>query len=138
MTPLFHDSFFNTPDALSELLMRLHDGLTAAGIPDELVYHAELTAEELAADIITNAYPERTPDSLTLDIIPHDGSLMMTLSYGGVHYDPLTRMQPVDLVSGIAGRKTKGLGLYLVRSAGDYMFYDRVQDRNVITLQLKK
>jgi anti-sigma regulatory factor (Ser/Thr protein kinase) len=62
---------------------------------------------------------------------------VLTLRDNGLAFDPLARAAP-NLDLEIADRDVGGLGIHLVRALADECRYARVDDCNVLTIQLNR
>jgi anti-sigma regulatory factor (Ser/Thr protein kinase) len=62
-----------------------------------------------------------------------DGMLAMRFEDSGVAFNPLERPEP-DITVAIEDRAIGGLGIFLTRKWMDEMAYDRILDRNVLTI----
>lgn len=135
MQTLYTHTFDNTPNALAEFLTALPVSISCIG--KETASHLELVTEEICGDLITRGYSVHGDNPISFSAADNNGALMVTITYSGTDYDPIASAPPADLLSGIAERRTKGLGLRMAKSLTDYMFHERIADKNCITFQLK-
>lgn len=134
MNPFFQTLTPGTPAGISTLVLALRDTLTALGFTPRQCYSAELVTEELGADIIKNTQTAE----LSLTVSGNNEQILFIVRYGGCNYDPIKNAAPVDLLSGLGDRRSRGVGIRLVRAAAEYTLHDYIEGINVLTLALKK
>ncbi|MDR2051052.1 MAG: ATP-binding protein [Deltaproteobacteria bacterium] len=121
---------FTSLEQLPELLDLVDENAKNAGLPDSLVFRAQVVLEELFVNIFKHAYQGGEGRAeVTLDAAA-DG-LFLRLEDWGPPFNPLTANLP-DLQNrfelGIPG----GAGLLLVRNMGENPRYSREDGRNIL------
>ena len=87
--------------------------------------------DELVSNIVR--YSSATTFDLGVEIVESPHGVRLKFSDDGVPYDPLSRPPP-DVSMPLEKRPQGGLGIMVVRSLADSVDYERVGDRNVLTV----
>jgi anti-sigma regulatory factor (Ser/Thr protein kinase) len=95
----------------------------------------DVSVEELFVNIASYAYPEGGGWA-EIRVQVDGGTATVTLTDGGIPYDPLARPDP-DVTLSAEERGIGGLGVYMVKKQMDEVAYERRDDRNVITIRKK-
>jgi len=111
--------------------------LAARRVADGRIADAELIAEELLTNIIRAASEAGGKSWVSLTLVLTPIEIALTLRDNGPEFDPLARATP-GLDAEIADRDVGGLGIHLVRELADECRYARVDDCNVVTIQLNR
>jgi len=110
------------------------DGLN---VPVELNMPINLALEEVVSNVMLYAYPGRTDGKVFVEfneVINENGKqLIFTVSDSGVPFDP-TQKEEADITLSAEEREIGGLGIHLVRQLMDDIRYNRVDDKNYLTL----
>ena len=125
-----------------------------AGFDMVTTMQMNLAIEEAVVNVMNYAYPGATgnvdieaviqsgpaPDSVPGTVIgsvpggfPARGILTLTISDGGVPFDPTAKAE-VDTTLSAEERNIGGLGIHLIRKIMDAISYERTNDRNILTL----
>ncbi len=89
--------------------------------------------EELFVNIASYAYPEgKGWAEIRVDV--EKGEALVTLTDGGVPYDPLKKPDP-DVTLSSEERKIGGLGIYMTKKLMDTVEYEYREGKNVLTLK---
>ena len=92
-----------------------------------------LAAEEIIANIVGHAYIQENNGTFTIKIEVNDGNAIIIFEDYGVPFDPLEK-QPPDVHLPLEEREIGGLGIFLVKNLMDKVIYNRIDDKNVLTL----
>ena len=95
-----------------------------------------LAVEEAVVNVIKYAYPSGRHGSIHVAFMTDGRQLKITITDTGVSFDPTT-IAKVDTSLSAKERKIGGLGIFLVREIMDSINYERVDDRNILTLTKK-
>ena len=95
-----------------------------------------LALEEVVSNIILYAYPSKMGDKILIGLSMVDHMLVVTISDNGLEFDP-TKMDDADITLSAEERNIGGLGIFIVRKIMDEMNYERIENRNVLTLKKK-
>ena len=105
--------------------------LTLIGIPEELNMPMNLALEEIVSNVMLYAYPGKSGQVLVE--CTKEGRLIFTITDSGIAFDP-TQKEEVDTTLSAEEREIGGLGIHLVRQIMDEVVYERIDDKNVLTL----
>lgn len=112
-----------------KLLGLLLDG----GVPREVVDDMILVSEEVFVNAATHGGSGDDP-RMEIHVEVENGLLTLRFEDEGRAFDPLSHPAP-DLDPLDGERSIGGLGVYLVQQLTDRMTYERVRDRNQLTLE---
>jgi serine/threonine-protein kinase RsbW len=113
--------------------------LEAEGVSTRALYHAELAFEELVTNIIRHGFGFRDRGVHPIDVNAsvHGEEIVLTVEDSAPPFDPSQAPEP-DLPTCIDDARSGGLGLRLVRMAAKRMDYERVGDRNRVTVAIPR
>lgn len=117
----------------------LPEWLDALQLPEELTMPINLALEEAVTNVMLYAYPGRSGQLMveysqtptTNDKRPT--TITFTISDSGIPFDPTAR-EEVDTSLSAEERPIGGLGIHLVRQIMDEVRYQRIDDKNILTL----
>lgn len=118
---------------LSEFVEEIGNELSLA--PD-VVFNLNLVLEEAVVNIINYAYPKEDHQSIYLSATLHEGSIILVLTDTGVEFDP-TMAPEADITLSAEERPIGGLGIFLIRQIMNEVRYDRIDGKNVLTMEKK-
>ena len=114
----------------------LAEWIEALGIPEELNMPVNLALEEAVTNVMLYAYPGKS-GQVFVEFVRYPEKeaekIIFTISDAGIPFDP-TRQPPVDTSLSAEERAIGGLGIHLVNQLMDEVKYERVEDKNVLTL----
>jgi len=119
-----------------------------SGLSAEKLYKIQLAIEEAVVNICQYAYleeaavnlvnyPYRSPGHLVIRARQEGDSFALDVIDEGLAFNPLS-VAPPDLDARPQEPSLKGIGIHLIRQVTDEVRYSRIQDRNVLTLVMKK
>lgn len=111
----------------------LAEWIEGLGIPDELNMPINLALEEIVSNVMLYAYPGTHGQVIVEYIKVNDERILFTISDTGIAFDP-TKKEEVDTTLSAEERPIGGLGIHLVRQLMDEVRYERIDDKNVLTL----
>lgn len=124
---------------LSEI-SRLNDFIENIGnefsLTPDVVFNLNLVLEEAVVNIINYAYPKEEHEKIYLSAKMQDGSIIIVLSDTGKEFDP-TMAPEADVTLSADDRPIGGLGIFLIRQIMNEVKYERIDGRNVLTLEKK-
>ena len=118
---------------LSEFVEEIGNELSLA--PD-VVFNLNLVLEEAVVNIINYAYPKEEHQSIYLSATLHAGSIILVLTDTGVEFDP-TMAPEADITLSAEERPIGGLGIFLIRQIMNEVRYDRIDGKNILTMEKK-
>ena len=99
-----------------------------------MLNNLQLVLEEAVSNVIFYAYPEGTQAHITLTAESDGHELTFTLSDQGQEFDP-TQKPDVDIDVHPAEREIGGLGIFIVKNIMNHVTYQRLEDRNLLTMK---
>ena len=115
----------------------LSEWMETIGIPEELNMPMNLALEEIVSNVMLYAYPGKSGQVLVegtrYKVQGTKELLVFTITDSGIAFDP-TQKEEVDTTLSAEEREIGGLGIHLVRQIMDEVHYERVDDKNVLTL----
>ncbi len=103
-------------------------------LPAEARSDLRLLAEEACTNVVLHAYPEREPGDLTLELSFADGIATVHLEDDGVPFGP-DDAPPAELGGDWQQRPEGGVGWHLIKNMSDELAYERLGERNRLTLR---
>ena len=124
---------------LSEI-SKLNDFIEDIGnefsLTPDVVFNLTLVLEEAVVNVINYAYPKEDHESIYLSAKMQDGSIIFVLSDSGKEFDP-TMAPEADVTLSAEDRQIGGLGIFLIRQIMNEVRYERIDGKNVLTLEKK-
>jgi len=119
-----------------------------AGLPAKVIPRIQLAVEEAVANICHYAYleeaainlvnyPYHEPGSFVVRVRSEERTFEVDLIDQGLAFNPLS-VAPLDPKSLLEHPELKGLGIHLIRQITDEVRYNRVADKNILTLVMKR
>ena len=121
----------------------LAEWIDSLGIPEELNMPVNLALEEAVSNVMLYAYPDVKNGQVLVEFVrsqvageqAHE-QIIFTITDSGIPFDP-TQQPPADTSLSVEERAIGGLGIHLVMQLMDEVKYERVEDKNVLTLVKK-
>ncbi len=128
-------SQFVTQENYKTFYTWLHDACREWNINDNLTNKLDMCAEEIFANVAFYAYPEKNGIiDVTLD--KSGNNIVFEFKDSGIAYNPLEKPDP-DITLPPEERPLGGLGIFMVKSMADNIYYKRENDKNILTLVFK-
>ena len=102
----------------------------------DVVFNLNLVLEEAVVNIINYAYPKEEHQSIYLSARMHEGSIVFVLTDTGKEFDP-TAAPEADITLSAEDRQLGGLGIFLIRQIMNEVKYERIEGKNILTLEKK-
>ena len=104
----------------------------AVGFEEKKINQIQLAAEEVLANVINYAYPDKSGE-VEINLTPEPSKqLEIEISDSGIAFNPLDLPEP-DISAPMEKRQIGGLGVYLLRKLMDEVRYKREGERNILT-----
>ena len=100
----------------------------------EVAFNLNLVLEEAVVNIINYAYPKEEHERIYLSAKLNEGSIVLVLTDTGKEFD-LTMAPDVDITLSADEREIGGLGIFLIRQIMNEVKYERIEGKNVLTLE---
>ena len=121
-------------------ISRLYDFIEEIGnefsLTPDVIFNLNLVLEEAVVNIINYAYPKEEHQSIYLSASLHEGSVIFVLTDTGKEFDP-TMVPDADITMSAEERQIGGLGIFLIRQIMNEVKYERIEGKNVLTLEKK-
>lgn len=121
-------------------ISRLNEFIDETGkelsLSPDIVFNLNLVLEEAVVNIINYAYPKEEPHDIFLSVKLHGESIVFILTDTGKEFDP-TSAPEADISLSAEDRDIGGLGIFLIRQIMNEVRYERVDGKNVLTLEKK-
>ena len=121
-------------------ISRLYEFVEEVGndfeLSPDIVFNLNLVLEEAVVNIINYAYPKEEHESSYLSARLHEGSIVLVLTDTGKEFDP-TAAPEADVTLSADDRQIGGLGIFLIRQIMNEVKYERIEGKNVLTLEKK-
>ena len=118
---------------LNQFIEEIGDEFSLA--PD-LVFNLTLVMEEAVVNVINYAYPKEDHEKIYVSARLHKGSIIMVIADNGKEFDP-TLAPEADITLSAEERPIGGLGIFLIRNIMNEVKYERIEGRNILTLEKK-
>ncbi len=103
--------------------------------PPDLVFKLNLVLEELGVNIVN--YSGATGD-IEISLVSDEESVTVEISDDGRPFNPLLDQETPDISAPLGNRPIGGLGIHLVRSMMDEMWYSREDGKNKLAMTKRK
>ena len=121
-------------------ISRLYDFVEELGnefsLSPDVTFNLNLVLEEAVVNIINYAYPNEEHESIYLSARLHEGSIVLVLTDTGKEFDP-TMVPDADISLSAEDRQIGGLGIFLIRQIMNEVKYERIEGKNILTLEKK-
>ena len=102
----------------------------------DVVFNLNLVLEEAVVNVINYAYPKEEHQFIYLSATLHEATIVLILTDTGKEFDP-TMAPDVDITLSADEREIGGLGIFLIRQIMNEVKYERIDGKNVLTLEKK-
>lgn len=127
----------NQKEEISRLETFLQEVSTAYSIDETMAFQINLALDEALANSVGYAYPEGTDGIVILEADKADDSVVFRLIDEGQPFDPTAQDNDVDITLSAEERPIGGLGIFLIYQMMDEVSYERIENRNVLTMHKK-
>jgi serine/threonine-protein kinase RsbW len=133
------EKFIILANEISEI-SRLNEFIDEIGdefsLTPDVIFNLNLVLEEAVVNIINYAYPKEDHENIYLSAKMQDGSVIFVLTDTGKEFDP-TMVPEADVTLSADDRQIGGLGIFLIRQIMNEVKYERIEGKNVLTLEKK-
>lgn len=99
----------------------------------DVTFNLNLVLEEAISNIILYAYPKEESQTLTIVAKTQDNNLIFVITDSGKEFDP-TQIPDADITLSAEERQIGGLGIFLIRQIMNNVEYQRIDNKNILTL----
>ena len=121
---------------ISRLAAFIEEVGEAFALTPDVVFNLNLVLEEAVVNIIHYAYPKEEHQYIYLSAHLHKGSIVFVLTDTGKEFDP-TLAPEADITLSADEREIGGLGIFLIRQIMNEVRYQRIDGKNILTLEKK-
>ena len=111
----------------------LHNACQEWNVNGDLANKLDMCAEEIFANVAFYAYPEKQ-GMIDVSLNKSDNNIILEFKDKGIEYNPLEKPDP-DITLPPEERPIGGLGIYMVKSLADEIYYKRENNNNILTLK---
>ncbi len=113
----------------------LYDACKEWNLEQDLTYKLDMCAEEIFANIVFYAYPEKN-GNIEAKLEKTYNSIIFKFEDDGIEYNPLEKPDP-DVTAPPEEREIGGLGIFMIKKMADKISYKRENHKNILTLTFK-
>ena len=124
----------NDISEISKLAVFIDELGEEMNLTPELIFNLNLVLEEAVSNVILYAYGEEKHKEISLMTNMSDGNLVFVLTDSGKEFDP-TKVPDADITLSAEEREIGGLGIFLIRQIMDKIDYQRIGEKNVLTMR---
>ena len=99
----------------------------------DLIFNLNLALEEAVTNVILYAYPKEEQKDIFISANMSDNILIFVLTDSGKEFDP-TKVPDADITLSAEEREIGGLGIFLIRQIMDTVEYQRIDEKNVLSM----
>jgi len=103
-------------------------------LSQRIIYDISLCLDELITNIISYGFDDDAEYIIEIQFQLTEKEIKLVFIDHGVEFDPVQKKDPIHLEHSVEERPIGGLGIYLVKKLMDIMKYQRVKDKNILTL----
>ncbi len=128
-----------TPDlsSITELEQALGEFAGVHELDRGLQNRLNLMLEELITNSVNYSLPSVSGPELELRLSLEDTFVVAQVEDNGPAFDPFTEAPEADITSTLADRPIGGLGVFLTKKFSDEYTYERIGERNRVTLRCR-
>lgn len=119
-------------EALDAVMDWVAEKLEENACPNKIQNQIAVVTEELFVNICNYAYGGSRGEAV-IRFAVHNRTIFMQFEDSGIAFDPLQHEGP-DIGAGIDDRPIGGLGIYITKKWMDWVGYERINEKNVLTL----
>jgi anti-sigma regulatory factor (Ser/Thr protein kinase) len=123
----------NDLDQITLVMSALEEYVARASVDMRTAQAAELALDELLNNSISYGFPDDGRHTISVELETQDDALQIKVVDDGVPFNPFEQTAP-DLGGSVEERKLGGVGIHLVSKFMDECGYQRIDEKNVVTL----
>ncbi len=124
----------NDISEISKLAIFIGELSEVLDLTPELNFNLNLVLEEAVSNVILYAYGKEEQKEISLLATMTDNNLIFVLTDSGKEFDP-TKVPDADITLSAEEREIGGLGIFLIRQIMDKVDYQRIGEKNVLTMR---
>jgi serine/threonine-protein kinase RsbW len=107
-----------------------------AGMDERLVMRLRLAVEELFVNTVTHGHGGDSDASVDVTVRVDDDRVVLVYEDAAPPFDPFARVERPDAAATVEARDIGRLGLFLVTQVAAQCRYERIGERNRVTVEL--
>ena len=111
----------------------LAEWIDSLELPMAVSMPVNLALEEAVSNVMLYAYPEKQDGQVLVEAVKSPTRVVFTITDAGKPFDPTAQEEP-DLTLSVEDRPIGGLGIHLVKQIMDEVRYERIDNKNILTL----
>ncbi len=123
----------NKPENLKEITSFIERFCNENGLDDKILFELNLILDELFVNIINYAYPDKEIHIIEILTEKKGDEIIIRIIDDGDEFNPL-QIEEVNINASIDDREIGGLGIHLVKRMADKLFYERLENKNILTI----
>lgn len=125
----------NTLSELGKLPQFVEEICDEMALGPDKVFNLNLVLEEALTNVIMYAYPQGEEHAILVDAKSDDKEMVFTITDTGIPFDP-TEVPDADVSLSAEEREIGGLGIFLIRQIMNRVEYQRLDDKNILTMAM--
>jgi anti-sigma regulatory factor (Ser/Thr protein kinase) len=127
------NKYVNNLSEIDKIRILLEDYNNRNLFSDEILFKLNLVIEELFTNIVSYGFSDNNEHLIELITNIENNKFTAVLIDDGIAFDPLQKEDP-DLEVSLDERKIGGLGIHLMKSLMNEFYYERVDNKNILTI----
>lgn len=123
---------------LAAMIQQVVEAAIEVGFADIDLARIELVAEEIFVNIVSYGFAQGADDQkgeIIVACTPTDKqTLQIVVQDDGIEFDPVANAQDIDVKAPLEDRSYGGYGVFFMLKIMDNVTYERVDDKNVLTM----
>ncbi len=125
----------NDPQNVLAALDRFEKFAQENGLPEKTILASRLCLEEVLVNIVSYAFDNNQEHMIHVHAeVKDDQTLKIKIEDDGIDFNPLVMVPEPDIDTDIENRPVGGLGIHLVKSMMDQVTYERIGEKNILTM----
>jgi len=109
---------------------------SGTGILQETLFKLNLIMDEILCNIISYGYNDSMEHTIKVIMVFDGHEINIEVIDDGIVFNPIEKTEP-DLERPIEERPVGGLGIYIIKNTVDGMSYKRLDNKNILTMNIK-
>jgi len=123
----------NRPE-IARLSGIIEEFMDSNDVPMSVSFAIDLALDELLTNIISYGFPPDESHIIDIIIELHDDEISVQIIDDGIAFNPLEQKE-ADTTLSIEDREIGGLGIHLVKKTMNSIDYQRIENKNILTLK---
>lgn len=102
--------------------------------PMKVQVHIDIAVDEIFSNVAFYAYENGGDITVQISIKEDPRRAVISFIDEGIKYNPLEKEEP-DVTLSANEREIGGLGIFIVKKSMDSMVYERVNEKNILTIE---